>query len=456
MAKEGKILVVDDKASVLNSLELFLKYHFEQVLTSNNPNRIPGILEKEHIDVVLLDMNFAAGVSTGNEGLYWLRKAHKIDPQIAVVLFTAYGSVDLAVAGIKEGATDFVMKPWDNNKLLATLKSALKLKLSKDKLRYVKAREKQMSEDANKAFQNFIGKSSAIKQIMTTIEKVAKTDASILITGENGTGKELVAREIHRQSGRNTGVLMNVDVGSLTESLFESELFGHVKGAFTDARESRIGRFEAANGGTLFLDEICNLALPLQAKLLTALEQREITPVGSNRKIPVDIRLITATNKDLNQMVNQELFRDDLLYRLNTIQIELPPLRNRKEDIILLAEHFLEKFKSKYEKLSLKLNKSAIDKLQDYYWPGNIRELMHTMEKAVILSDKDILTPGSFTLSPTTNVRFEKNIPMSLEEGEKLIIQSALEKYHWNISEAARELKIGRQTLYRKIERYDL
>lgn len=454
--KEGRLLIVDDKMSVLNSLELFLKYHFSEVLICNNPNKIPKLLETEYIDVVLLDMNFAAGVNTGNEGLFWLRKIQKINNRIAVVFFTAYGDVDLAIKAIKEGATDFVMKPWDNNKLLATLKSAYKLKQSRDKLTQIEQQQKHLSEDLNKPFSSFIGDSLAMQKVMATIKKVAGTDASILILGENGTGKELVAREIHRQSMRKSGVLMSVDLGSITETLFESELFGYAKGAFTDAKESRIGRFEAANGGSLFLDEIGNLPLALQAKLLTAIERKEISPVGSNQRVSLDIRLISATNKNLNQMVGQELFRDDLLYRLNTIQIELPPLREREGDIILLATHFLNQFKLKYEKPLLKLNRTAIEKLQDHPWPGNIREMMHTMEKAVILSEGDVLSSADFTLVASENLNFEKQIPVSLEEGEKQIIVAALKRCHGNISEAAKALKIGRQTLYRKIEKYGL
>lgn len=454
--KEGRLLIVDDKMSVLNSLELFLKYHFSEVLICNNPNKIPKLLASEHLDVVLLDMNFAAGVNTGNEGLFWLRKIQKINNRIAVVFFTAYGDVDLAIKAIKEGATDFVMKPWDNNKLLATLKSAYKLKQSRDKLTQIEQQQKHFSEDLNKPFSSFIGDSLAMQKVMATIKKIAGTDASILILGENGTGKELVAREIHRQSMRKSGVLMSVDLGSITETLFESELFGYAKGAFTDAKESRIGRFEAANGGSLFLDEIGNLPLALQAKLLTAIERKEISPVGSNQRISLDIRLISATNKNLNQMVSQELFRDDLLYRLNTIQIELPPLRERDGDIILLAAHFLNQFKVKYEKPLLKLNRTAIEKLQDHSWPGNIREMMHTMEKAVILSEGDVLSSTDFTLVASEKLNFEKQIPISLEEGEKQIIAVALKQCHGNISEAAKVLKIGRQTLYRKIEKYGL
>jgi DNA-binding NtrC family response regulator len=340
--------------------------------------------------------------------------------------------------------------------LLATLKSAYNLKKSRDKLTQTEQRQKHLSEDLNKPFSSFIGESLAMKKVLDTIKKVASTDASILILGENGTGKELVAREIHRQSKRKSGVLMSVDLGSITETLFESELFGYAKGAFTDAKEARIGRFEAANGGSLFLDEIGNLTLALQAKLLTAIERKEISPVGSNQRVSLDIRLISATNKNLNQMVGQELFRDDLLYRLNTIQIELPPLRDREGDIILLATHFLNQFKMKYEKPKLKLNRSALEKLQDHSWPGNIREMMHTMEKAVILSDEDVLSSADFSLVTSENLAFEKQIPISLEEGEKQIIVLALKRCHGNISEAAKALKIGRQTLYRKIEKYGL
>ncbi|MCG8307595.1 MAG: sigma-54 dependent transcriptional regulator [Cytophagales bacterium] len=455
--KDGNILIVDDKVSVLNSLELFLKLHFNRIFLAKSPSRIPKILEEAAVDVVLLDMNFAAGVNTGNEGLFWLRKIKEQNERIEVVFITAYGDVDLAVKAVKEGATDFVLKPWDNYKLLTTLRSALKLKKSKDRLENAEQKQKHLIRDINKPFECLIGESTAMKGLIDTIGKIAKTDASVLITGENGTGKELVAREIHRRSNRNKNILMSVDLGSITESLFEAELFGHVKGAYTDARESRIGRFEAASGGSLFLDEIGNLALALQAKLLTAIEQKEISPVGSNRKIPLDFRLICATNKNLSQLVEQELFREDLLYRINTITLEIPPLRERKEDILQLADHFLKRFKTKYEKGNIRMiSDKALRRLCEHHWPGNVRELMHAMEKAVILCEQDSLSEKDLPVTSTETMMFDSQYPLSLEEGEQQLIINALRRNQWNISETARELKIGRQTLYRKIDKYDL
>jgi DNA-binding NtrC family response regulator len=454
--KTGNLLIVDDNQGVLNSLELFLKHHFNKVHTLKSPNQIPFTLTTEDVDVVLLDMNFTSGINTGNEGIYWLRKILKLDPSMVVVMITAYGDIELAVKAIKEGATDFVLKPWDNQKLLATLRAALELRNSKKEVKKLKLKHKQLHDDLDKNYTKIIGESPAMQDLMRTIKKVASTDANVLILGENGTGKELIAREIHRQSKRSANDFVSVDLGALSESLFESEMFGHVKGAFTDAREDRIGRFESASGGTLFLDEIGNLSFSLQAKLLTAIEQKKIAPLGTNKEVVVNIRLISATNKDLYEMVNENLFREDLFYRLNTVQIEVPPLHERANDIFLLAEHYLLMYAAKYEKPQLRFKSDALDKLKTYSWPGNIRELNHTIEKAVILCDSDFVTSQDFNF--TSQIQPDKSLKkgLSLEEGEKIIIINALNNNNWNISEAAKELGIGRQTLYRKIEKYGL
>jgi DNA-binding NtrC family response regulator len=452
----GHILIVDDNTSVLNSLELFLKYQFERINILRNPNQILSFLEKEAPDVILLDMNFTAGINTGNEGIFWLHRILENDSDAVVVMITAYGDIELAIRAIKEGAVDFIVKPWDNNKLLATLQSAMKLRVSKKQVRHLKLREKQLKEDINRGFSEIIGTSPVMTELHKNIQKVARTDASVLLTGENGTGKELVAREIHRLSQRRNHDFISVDLGALSETLIESELFGHVKGAYTDARDDRIGRFEIANGGTLFLDEISNLAFSLQSKLLSAIEQRSITPLGSNRKILVDIRIISATNKDLLSQVKQGLFREDLFYRINTIQIQIPPLRTRGNDILLLAGHYLKEFSTRYDRKGIRFSGESIEKLKSYPWPGNVRELRHTIEKAVILSDSVNIQPEDFAFGQE-DLHFDLAIPrMKLEEMEQKMIMLALRNNNWNIAEAARELGIGRQTLYRKIEKYGI
>jgi DNA-binding NtrC family response regulator len=413
-------------------------------------------VNSEYPDVILLDMNFAAGVNTGNEGIFWLHAILESNPDAVVVLITAYGDVELAIRAIKEGAVDFVLKPWDNNKILATLQSALRLSHSKKQVRHLQLKEKQLRDDTSRGFTSIIGESQVIQDLHKKIHKVAKTDASVLLLGENGTGKELVAREIHKFSKRNSNDFVSVDLGALAETLIESELFGHVKGAFTDAREDRIGRFEAADKGTLFLDEIANLAYPMQAKLLTAIEQRKITSLGSNRPVNVDIRIISATNKDIRTLVKQGLFREDLFYRINTIQIEIPPLRSRGDDIILLAEYYLHEFSMRYDRRGIKLSPEALRKLKSHHWPGNVRELRHTIEKAVILSDSTTLLAEDFPFGDD-NLHLDFILPkMKLVDAEKNMISLSLKNNNGNIAEAARELGIGRQTLYRKIAKYGL
>jgi len=450
--QKGNILVVDDNKSILSALEILLIPEFRDITLLSNPNQIPTELRKKDYNVVILDMNFQAGVNSGNEGIYWLGRIKETDPEISVVMITAYGDIDTAVKALKAGASDFILKPWDNEKLLATLKLAIQLNLSKREVSQLKARETELKKEINRDQKFIIGSSPQLMKVLNMVRKVAKTDANVLITGENGTGKELIAQEIHHQSARAKEVLVSVDMGSLSETLFESELLGHVKGAFTDAHENRQGKFEIANKGTLFLDEIGNLSFHLQSKLLTAIENRQISRIGSNQLIPVDIRLICATNRHLEGMVQEGLFREDLLYRINTIQIELPPLRDRGNDIIILAEFFLKKYTYKYNKPTLKINQQAHEKLLKYSWPGNIRELQHTIEKAVILSESAILKPDDLYLRNNDSVN-SSNSFTTLEEMEKQMIQQAIEKNFGNFTAAADQLGITRQTLYNRFKK---
>ncbi len=458
MAKvKGKILIVDDNEGILKSLSFILRQEFEEVTAIKIPAKFVSLLQSGSFDVILLDMNFSAGINTGNEGIFWLKEIIKDDPDAVVVLITAYGDIELAVKAMKEGATDFIQKPFDAVKLVSTIKSAYQLRLSKLQVSKLIQKQKHLSADLDKKFTSFVGESTPMLNILSTIKKVAPTDANVLILGENGTGKELIAREIHRQSKRADDVFISVDLGSLSETLFESELFGHVKGAFTGAAADRKGRFETATGGTLFLDEIGNLPISLQSKLLTVLENRYITPVGSNKPVPVDVRLITATNKNLHGMIKENLFREDLMFRINTIQIEIPPLRQRAEDILLLAEHFLKIYGKKYEKSYLKINGNAIEKLKQYEWPGNVRELQHMIENSVIMSDGEVIRAEN--LHFTTRIssgKPELNDSLNLNSVEKLTIKEALFKHKGNINRTARELGITRKTLYSKIEKYEL
>jgi DNA-binding NtrC family response regulator len=454
--KQGKVLIVDDNVQILDSLKILLKNEYEEIETIKNPNLIPEKIQSDNYDIILLDMNFAAGINTGNEGIFWLREILKRDADAIVILITAYGDINLAVQSIKEGATDFITKPWDTEKLLVTLNTAYELRQSKLKVNSLTNKQKQLTEDIDKRFQMFTGTSKAIQEVQHTINKVAKTDANILILGENGTGKELIAREIHKKSKRSFEVFIAVDMGALTETLFESEIFGHVKGAFTDAREDKAGRFEIASGGTLFLDEIGNIPLSLQPKLLSALQNHQITRLGSNKVIPIDIRLISATNKPVYDMVGDNLFREDLLYRINTIQIEVPPLRKRKDDIPGFINYFLKLYSNKYEKPLLKITADAYDLLTNYSWPGNVRELKHTVEKAVILSESDILRPDDFYLRQLKTEDKGKADSLKLTDAEKHTIEKVLEKCNGNLSEAAKMLEISRTTLYTKIKKYKI
>jgi DNA-binding NtrC family response regulator len=453
-SKEGSLLIVDDNKSVLNALRIFLKSEFLEVITISGPNTLIHEIETRDIDIVLLDMNFNAGESSGNEGMYWLREIKKRKKDIEVVMFTAYGDVETAVKATHEGAADFILKPWENEKLLATLKSALKLRKSNMTVDDLRKREQELKIELNRDERMIIGVSPVIQRILDMVGNVARTDANIMITGENGTGKELIAKEIHRLSERSNELLVTVDLGSMSESLFESEMFGHVKGSFTDACDDRTGKIMLAQRGTLLLDEVGNLPLPLQSKLLNVLQNRVVIPVGSNKEYPVDIRLISTTNKNLLQMIREQTFRQDLLYRINTIQIELPPLRQRIEDIEILANFFIGKYCNKYKKSDLKLQNKAIDQMQKYQWPGNIRELQHTIEKAVILCDGDSIAPADLYLNQSHHVH--PNETLTLEEMEKQMIVNELKKQSQSLSLAARNLGISRTTLYKKMKKYGI
>lgn len=448
----GNILVVDDNRSILSALEILLKPVFGEITCLSNPNQIPSELRKKDFNLVILDMNFRAGTNSGNEGIFWLNKIKEINPDISVVMITAYGDVETAVKALKAGASDFVLKPWDNEKLIATLKLALQLNLSKQEVTSLKERETELKKEINREQKFIIGSSPQLVKILNLVRKVAKTDANVLITGENGTGKELIAQEIHHLSGRSGEVLVSVDIGSLSETLFESELFGHVKGSFTDAHESRQGKFELAHMGTLFLDEIGNLSIHLQSKLLSAIENRQITRIGSNQPVQTNIRLICATNRNLDNMIREGLFREDLLYRINTIQIEIPPLRDRGNDIIILTEFFLKKYAFKYKKPEIKINRQAVDKLLHYSWPGNVRELQHTIEKAVILSDSSVLKPEDLYLKPASPFPGSNSFT-TLEVMEQEMIRIALENNNGNLTAAAEQLGITRQTLYNRFKK---
>ncbi|MFT4738581.1 MAG: two-component system response regulator HydG [Cyclobacteriaceae bacterium] len=459
MEKElGKILIIDDDEDVLLAAKMLLKKHAREVLIEKNPKKIPFLLNNDSYDIILLDMNFSKDITSGKEGFYWLEQILDKDPQAVVILITAFGDVEMAVKALKAGATDFVLKPWQNEKLLATLSSATRLKESLKEVSQLKQSQKQLQEDSNLAFKDIIGTSDEIRSVFNIIDKVAATDANILILGENGTGKELVARAIHQKSLRKDNVFINVDMGAITESLFESELFGHKKGSFTDAKEERAGRFEVAHSGTLFLDEIGNLNLPLQSKLLTVLQQRQVTRIGSNIAMDIDIRLICATNMPIYDMVSDGTFRQDLLYRTNTVEIQLPPLRDRVSDIPLLADHFVKMYSHKYRKNISGVSANAVKKLQKYSWPGNIRELQHALERAIIMSDNDQLMPDDFFFlmqKPDSAMSMEAD-SFNLDEVEKNVIQKAINKQNGNISKAAKDLGLTRASLYRRLEKYGL
>lgn len=458
MPKEGTILAIDDNRSILSALEILLHRYFAKVIVIPDPNRIPQMLRENRVDVALLDMNFTASINTGNEGIFWLGEIRKQSPDTQVVLFTAYADVDLAVKGIKEGATDFVVKPWDNDKLVAALQNAYILGKSKRQVQQLK----EIKNELQNSPEMYWGTSDPMKELKKTVEKVAKTDANILITGENGTGKEMLAREIHRRSSRSSELMVSVDMGSITETLFESELFGHVKGAFTDAKQDRAGKFEVADHGTLFLDEIGNLPYHLQSKLLTVLQSGKVVRVGSNDPIDIDIRLVCATNSDIFEMVRQGKFREDLLYRINTIHLNIPPLRQRREDILPMASIFLKQFSSKYGKNFEGFDGKAESELETNVWSGNVRELQHTVEKAVIMGDgrqitgKDLFLKSSESVSPDAG-RSPDTAPFTtLEQMEREMIRNSMDRNGGNLSQVAQQLGITRQTLYNKIRKYGL
>ena len=453
MTREGTVLIVDDNRSILAALRLLLEKYFARVLTLPGPNALDATLREECVDVVLLDMNFTAGINTGNEGIYWLRQIRARRPEVQVVLFTAYADIDLAVQAMRDGAVDFVVKPWDNDRLVAALRNAYNLSRSQREVKQLKEIKRELTAEQPM----FWGTSPAMGRIREIVEKVAATDANILITGENGTGKEMLAREIHNRSRRSGELMVPVDMGAVPETLFESELFGHVKGAFTDARTDRAGKFEVADHGTLFLDEIGNLPLHLQSKLLTAIQSGQIVRVGSNTPRKVDIRLISATNRDLFGMVAEGSFREDLLYRINTIHIDLPPLRQRREDILPLSRKFLERYAAKYQKPITGFDAAAEHELVEHAWPGNIRELQHAVEKAVILSDGGPITPETLLLRPAAAaVQTADPGEATLEQMERTMIAQAMVRHGGNLSAVAQQLGITRQTLYNKIKRYGL
>jgi DNA-binding NtrC family response regulator len=450
----GTLLIVDDNKSVLNSLQNVLRNEFDRIIPISDPNRIKEIMNNNEIDVVILDMNFKAAVSNGNEGLYWIREILKTDNTISIVIVTASADIEVAVKAIKEGAIDFILKPWNDSSLLATMNAALKLRYSRLESSDLKKDNQLLKREINSGREKIVhGISPTMINVMNIVNKVAATDANVLITGENGTGKELVAMEIHNQSKRAGELMVSVDMGSITETLFESELFGHARGAFTDAREERKGKFELAHRGTLFLDEIGNLSLQSQSKLLSVLQNRNVVRVGSNKQIPIDIRLICATNCDLVQRVKEGLFREDLLYRINTIMIEVPPLRDRVDDIPVLANHFLKVNSERYNRGPMKISTSTLEKLSNHDWPGNVRELQHAIEKAVIMSDSQVLKPTDFGFHSSSRMIYGE---MTLEEMEKRAISESMKKHGNNMTRIAEKLGISRQTLYNKISRYGL
>ncbi len=456
--ERGRILVVDDDEDILTAMRLLLKSHAEYVHTESNPDNLPVRMREADYDVILLDMNFGKDSTSGREGFHWLDQILTRDPAAVVVMITAYGDVETAVRAIREGAVDFVLKPWQNEKLLATVNAALKLRTSRSEVTTLRQRQRQLSEDIEQNFQDIVGKSSVMLQVFETIEKVAKTDANVLIQGENGTGKELVARAIHRNSPRRDEVFISVDMGAISENLFESEMFGHTRGAFTDAKQDRPGRFEVASKGTLFLDEIGSLTPAHQAKLLTALENRQVVRVGSNTPRNVDIRLISATNTPLYDLVQQKQFRQDLLYRINTVEIQLPPLRDRRSDIPLIVKHYLEHFGRKYRRDGISVSSPALRKLERYNWPGNVRELKHAIERAVIMSDAKVLQPTDFFFAAAEDLGGDgvDLDSFNLENVERSVILKAIRKHGGNISRAAEDLGLTRTSLYRRIEKYGL
>ncbi|MEO5977983.1 MAG: sigma-54 dependent transcriptional regulator [Chryseolinea sp.] len=452
----ARILIIDDDRDVLETAKMFLKQEFTAVQIEENPNNIPTLLRSNEYDVILLDMNFKKGVNDGQEGFHWLEQILKIDPQAVVILITAYGEVDLAVKAIKNGAVDFVLKPWKNQKLYGTILSALQLRSSKKEVQKLKVAREKLSDDIDQPYADFIGESAPIQRVREMIERVAGTDADVLILGENGTGKELVARAIHRKSERRNNVFISVDLGAISETLFESELFGHVKGSFTDAKQDKPGRFEIAADGTIFLDEIGNVSLALQSKLLTVLQQRKVQRVGSNKETAVNFRLICATNMSLHDMVAEKKFRQDLLYRINTVEIRVPSLRERADDIPLLINFFLQRYGQKYRRPDIRIDKAIINKLKKYTWPGNIRELQHAVERAVILTEGKVIQSAELLISNAAMPLKKESQPVTLDEMEKQFIQQTIEGHQGNVSNTAKTLGMTRTALYRRMKKHGL
>jgi two-component system response regulator HydG len=450
--KKYCILAIDDDPDVLTAVRLLLKAEVKEVVTEKNPEGIPALLSKQSFDLVLLDMNFKSSINTGNEGIFWLKRIKELRPEIAVIMITAYGDIDLAVRSLKEGASDFIVKPWHNERLVSTIEDALRRKGA------VKNKTDVSQQSDSIIGKELLGESEPMEDIFFKVDKIAPTDANVLILGENGTGKDLIAKAIHQKSLRANKPFIKIDVGALTETLFESELFGHKKGAFTDAREDRMGRFESANGGTLFLDEIGNITLTQQAKLLTVLQNRFITRLGSNQAVPIDIRLICATNMPLSELANENRFRKDLIYRINTVEITVPPLRRRSDDILLLAKHFAKLYANKYMKPSIGFDEGAIQKLLQYHYPGNVRELQYTIERAIIMSDGEVLQPKDLIFSPieSATAASPEADDMKLSTMEKNTILLVIEKHSGNITKAAKELGLTRTALYRRLSKYDI
>jgi len=449
--KKYSILAIDDDPDVLTAVRLLLKPEVKEITTEKTPENIPALLSKQSFDLVLLDMNFKASINTGNEGIFWLKRIKELQPSLAVIMITAYGGIDLAVRSLKEGAADFIVKPWHNEKLLLTIEEAVKSK------GLAKTRSSLPINDSVIG-KELLSTSEVMQDIFHKIEKIAPTDANVLILGENGTGKDLIAKAIHERSLRANKPFIKVDVGALTETLFESELFGHKKGAFTDAKEDRLGRFESANGGTLFLDEIGNISLTQQAKLLTVLQNRQVTRLGSNQPVPIDIRLICATNVPLSELANENRFRKDLIYRINTVEITVPPLRRRGDDILLLAKHFAKLYSNKYLKPAIGFDDAALQKLLQYHYPGNVRELQYTIERAIIMSDGEVLHPQDLIFSPieSATTTIVESDDLNLSSIEKNTILRVIEKHNGNITKAARELGLTRTALYRRLSKYDI
>lgn len=453
-----KVLIIDDNEEILVALKIFLRKYFQEIYTLNSPSNIHNTVTQNAFDLIMLDMNFKAGDRSGNEGVFWLREILKINPEAIIICITAYGDIQLAVKAMQNGATDFIEKPWNEEHLLASILRAAKLNSTRKQLVKLSEKNKQLARQSSTNIDFVLGSSSKMQQVWQTVSKIAPTDANVLITGENGTGKEICAKNIHTQSTRKDAPFVAVDLGALSSSIFESELFGHVKGAFTNAKNDKTGWFEVANGGTIFLDEVANLSIEQQAKLLTVIQNKEVSKVGSTQVIPLDIRIISATNADLNNQVIEDKFREDLMYRLNTIHIHLPPLKDVKEDITPLVHYYFNKFKIKYNKPRLILSEPILKRLQNYNWPGNIRELKHTVERAVIMNDSEKLMvsdfynetpkPGSDELTPSSN--------LNLEENELILIKKAINSAKGNYTKASQLLGISRRTLYNKLEKYDI